>query len=474
VVVGEHLLGGGDAQPMWGLDVDTVSRLAVVEFARRARRSGRTQTSLPGEIYAGGRGFVLLRPVHDKARFLGFVGGTVRSDSLLARVYQRTGGGRNRLTIVAREGAVVGADTLRGPPRRGRRLARQMQAITPGGGQWTVEVEHTVATDGLRVLLWGVGLAVLGAIIAVLRRERHENARTAERSRELERLSTELLRANRTKSEFLANVSHELRTPLNAIVGFVDLLRDGVYGELTLRQVPPVERIAASATHLRQLVDQVLDIAKLAAGRLEVHVEPVDLRPFVIDVAGDVESLMQEKGLTLSIAVAASLPRVRTDPTHLRQILVNLVGNAVKFTESGGIAIRARLVNAPVVAGRRLTPESPALTAQMPSPDRVWVALQVIDTGIGIASADHERIFSEFEQVNAAARGDSMRRGTGLGLPISRRLANLLGGEITLESALGRGSTFALWLPVHPADLNAEPRPRRGTPDTAAKGIAQT
>ena len=161
------------------------------------------------------------------------------------------------------------------------------------------------------------------------------------------------------KSEFLANVSHELRTPLNAIVGFVDLLRDGVYGDLSARQVPPVERIAASATHLRHLVDQVLDIAKIAAGRLEVHAETIVLRPFVLNVASELESLITERGLNLSIAVGASLPRVRTDPTHLRQILVNLIGNAVKYTPAGGIAIRARLTGAadgprrpPPIAGR--------------------------------------------------------------------------------------------------------------------------
>src|SRR3712207_2843168 len=123
--------------------------------------------------------------------------------------------------------------------------------------------------------------------------------------------------ASRIKSEFLANVSHELRTPLNAIVGFVEMLRDGVYGELGPRQAQPVERIAASATHLRHLVDQVLDIAKIAAGRLEVHPEPIVLRPFVLNIVSELESLISEKGLTLSITVGATLPRGRTDPTHL-------------------------------------------------------------------------------------------------------------------------------------------------------------
>src|SRR4029077_13090742 len=137
--------------------------------------------------------------------------------------------------------------------------------------------------------LWTLGLAAVLVLGGGVLRERRQALRVAERSAELERLSSELLRANRMKSEFLANVSHELRTPLNAIVGFVDLLRDGVYGDLSPRQAPPVERIAASATHLRHLVDQVLDLAKMTAGRMEVHTESIDLRPFVLDAATEVE-----------------------------------------------------------------------------------------------------------------------------------------------------------------------------------------
>ena len=119
------------------------------------------------------------------------------------------------------------------------------------------------------------------------------------------------------KNDFLANVSHELRTPLNAIVGFVDLLREGVYGDLSPRQVKPVERIEASANHLRHLVDQILDLAKMAAGRLDVHAETLDVRPFILDVASEVESLVNEKSLSLSLVMGGSLPRIRTDPTHL-------------------------------------------------------------------------------------------------------------------------------------------------------------
>jgi len=126
---------------------------------------------------------------------------------------------------------------------------------------------------------------------------------------------------------------------------------------------------------------------------------------------------------------------------HLRQIILNLLGNALKFTPSGGIAVRARLVDATAEA-------SAATSSSVPLPPGTWIALDIADTGIGIAAADHGRIFEEFEQVNAGPRTDSRQRGSGLGLPISRRLARLLGGEITLVSEPGKGSTFTVWIPV--------------------------
>jgi len=320
--------------------------------------------------------------------------------------------------------------------------------------QWQLVVAHRRGVDRIRLVMWIISLTTVLFLGFGVIRERRQAIRVVERSAELERLYSEVARANTAKSEFLANISHELRTPLNAIVGFVELLKDGVYGDLSPRQVPPVDRIAASATHLRHLVDQVLDIAKIAAGRLEVHPETLVLRSFVLNIASELESLINERGLSLSIAVGASLPKVRTDPTHLRQILVNLIGNAVKYTPSGGIALRARLVSTVVDPSvRRHTPEDPSLVSRSPDPRRPWIALQVVDTGVGIAPADQVRIFDEFEQVNAGPRGDSMQRGTGLGLAISRRLAQLLEGDIRVESQVGRGSTFTLWLPIHPADL---------------------
>ncbi len=297
------------------------------------------------------------------------------------------------------------------------------------------------------MLGWVIAAAVAAGLLAFLLYERERRRRLRERSLELEHLSFELARANRAKSEFLANVSHELRTPLAAIVGFVDLLRDGSYGELGPRMAGPVEHIQASAEHLQALVDQILDLAKLSAGRLELHREPLSLRAFVIDVASEIEPLLIAKGLALSLQVPAALPRISTDPTHLRHILVNLLGNAIKFTATGSVVVRAAQVQDPA----RLLPEATARQRPLLAAGGAWIALQVVDTGIGIAERDQQRIFEEFEQVDAGSRGDSGRRGTGLGLSITRRLARLLDGDITVESEVGRGSTFTCWLPLDPA-----------------------
>ena len=312
---------------------------------------------------------------------------------------------------------LAGADTLTSLSAwpSGRALAgTSSRALVrlPNGGTWTVDATH--AFDDAITACGACGRSVSPACFFLalgLLREQQRALHVAARSVELERLYSDVKRANQAKSEFLANVSHELRTPLNAIVGFVELLRDGFYGDLTPRQVPPVDRIAASATHLRHLVDQVLDIAKIAAGRLEVHPETIVLRPFVLNVASELESLVSEKGLALSITVGASLPRVRTDPTHLRQILINLIGNAVKYTPTGSVSVRARLLGAPEELGARTPtpragmddPSAAALLARAPR-SGIWVALQVIDTGVGIAPTDLTRIFDEFEQVNAGPR----------------------------------------------------------------------
>ncbi|HEX2781175.1 MAG TPA: HAMP domain-containing sensor histidine kinase [Gemmatimonadaceae bacterium] len=451
-IVDDVAVTGGEHLP--AADMDTMHTLGLNALAARARTSARPLLSRPGYVFGETKGVVMMMPLCGQPRrgCSGFVAALISSEAILASALRRAPMEQSGLVILAGSDTVAVRNT--GASARGESITSTFPA--PDGTQWRIMLRHDVNMGRSRVLLWGIGLAALAALAWGMVRERREALQASDRSRELERLSTEALRANRAKSEFLANVSHELRTPLNAIVGFVDLLRDGVYGALAPRQVSPVERIAASAGHLRHLVDQVLDIAKMAAGRLEVHQESVDLRPFVLDVATEVEPLVSERQLAISMSIPATLPRVRTDPAHLRQILVNLIGNAVKYTPAGSILVRARFVDAPA-PGDAATPTYSELRTHAPDASRPWIALQVIDTGIGIAASDHARIFEEFEQVNAGPRGESMQRGTGLGLPISRRLARLLGGEVTVQSELGRGSTFTVWIPVDRSDIRVPP-----------------
>ena len=451
----------------------------LLDSLDRAKLSGRLSIGIVRDSSPAGQGKVGItmvrsgapsvtdRPAPDGAIHSLRAGLLIESDSLRALLARTAPSSRAGLAVVSGSDTVTSIDTAVGRLADPDPTTPEVIRL-PSGGTWSVQATHVVTTRMRRWGMWALGIAGVVFLAVGLLREQRRALHVAARSVELERLYSDVKRANQAKSEFLANVSHELRTPLNAIVGFVELLRDGFYGDLTPRQVPPVDRIAASATHLRHLVDQVLDIAKIAAGRLEVHSETIVLRPFVLNVASELESLVSEKGLALSITVGASLPRVRTDPTHLRQILINLIGNAVKYTPSGSVSVRARLLGAPEELGPRTPtpragmddPSAAALLAKAPR-SGIWVALQVIDTGVGIAAGDLARIFDEFEQVNAGPRGDSMQRGTGLGLAISRRLARLLGGDISVESVLGRGSTFTIWLPVSPADLARE-RPLTG------------
>jgi signal transduction histidine kinase len=449
----------------------------LMDSMHRTRASGRLLVSMlrPGP---GNGWIVLIRSVPEPPGAAGGTVGLVVDGDSLKALLERTGSD-TRVSL----SVLTGTDTLvtLGAGGDGAQAPGETVPTTvrlPNGGAWQVVAQHALASSSFRLGLWALGVLGVAFLALGLLREQRRAIQVADRSMELERLYSDVKRANQAKSEFLANVSHELRTPLNAIVGFVELLRDGFYGDLSPRQVPPVDRIAASATHLRHLVDQVLDIAKIAAGRLEVHAETIVLRPFVLNVASELESLVSEKGLAFSITVGASLPRVRTDPTHLRQILINLIGNAVKYTHTGTVSVRARLVGTPPATNARLTPARPPTPAggeelagstllKRAPRSGAWVALQVVDSGVGIAASDLERIFDEFEQVNAGPRGDSMQRGTGLGLAISRRLARLLGGDISVESELGRGSTFTVWLPVNPADLTRERPGPVGEPASA-------
>jgi signal transduction histidine kinase len=238
---------------------------------------------------------------------------------------------------------------------------------------------------------------------------------------ELKDNNLQLERANRLKSEFLASVSHELRTPMNAIIGYTKLMLDGLDGELTEQQTADLERVVQAADNLLGLINGLLDLAKIEAGKMELNVEEVDL-PLVID---DVIELMRAsadaKSLSLRTEISPALPTAWADRARIRQVLVNLMANAVKFTEHGGVTIRASIVDG-------------------------WITIAVVDTGVGIPPEAQTYIFDEFRQVDAS----TTRRygGTGLGLAISKRLIALHGGRIWVDSSIGVGSTFLFTLPV--------------------------
>ncbi len=258
---------------------------------------------------------------------------------------------------------------------------------------------------------------------------------TEETSRDLALKISELERANRMKAQFLANMSHELRTPLNSVIGFSEMLLIGALGSLPDQQRDALETVSRNGRHLLGLVNDVLDLSKVEAGRMELHLTQTDVRAVVGDVITGMESLIQAKGHKILMELGDAPLLLNADEMRLRQILYNLLSNAVKFTGTGGrITVRAgqRRTPLPVPGGRRI------------ERDAVWVS--VTDTGIGIAREDVPRLFTEFTQVDASL---SRRfEGTGLGLALCRRFVEMHGGLIGVESAPGRGSTFWIELPL--------------------------
>ena len=240
--------------------------------------------------------------------------------------------------------------------------------------------------------------------------------------REIADKSEQLALASQHKSQFLANMSHELRTPLNAILGYAELLVDGIYGVLADRPKGVLERIQNNGKHLLALINDVLDLAKIEAGQLTLTLEDYALAEVVRSVVTATEPLATSKGLKFTAVLQDNMPMGHGDARRISQVLLNLVGNAIKFTEAGEIEIRASSTNG-------------------------QFQLTVRDTGPGIADADQERIFGEFQQIdNTNTRN---KGGTGLGLAISKRMVEIQGGTIWVESVVGEGSTFRVVLPVH-------------------------
>ena len=233
--------------------------------------------------------------------------------------------------------------------------------------------------------------------------------------------SSELERAYRLKSEFLANMSHELRTPINALIGYTALMLDRIYGDLTTKQVEGLTRIQASAQHLLALINDILDLARIEAGKTPVRLETFELRPLLVELAAQMEPLVKRKSLEFKVSIDQHIPMVLTDPTKVKQIVLNLLSNAVKFTNRGHVSFGASAVGNDVV-------------------------VRVSDTGIGIKPQHLDVIFEEFRQVDQSRTREY--GGTGLGLSITRKLVTLLGGELSVASEYGHGTTFVVKLPV--------------------------
>jgi signal transduction histidine kinase len=238
---------------------------------------------------------------------------------------------------------------------------------------------------------------------------------------EIEDKSRQLEEASQHKSQFLANMSHELRTPLNSILGYTELMADGAYGEPSERMMGVLKRLEANGRHLLGLINDVLDLSKIEAGQLVLELSDYSVQDIAQTVRSTLEPLAADKRLAFKVEMRTDLPPGRGDGRRLTQVLINLVGNAIKFTDAGEVAIKAEANNGSF-------------------------HVSVRDTGPGISGTDQAKLFQEFQQAdNAITR---KKGGTGLGLAISKRIIEMHGGKIWVESQVGRGSTFAFTLPV--------------------------
>jgi len=429
------------------------------EALERARSERSPTVTRSVALVGGARGMLVYVPVIRERKIIGYIGGGLAYQALFNDALAGQLQGRFAYRISDASGGVIAIS-----PNYPRQLASLVtRPVSFAGGRgWTLDVaipRFQPLTS--RLVTWTVGLLLLLLVVFLVLREEARARRFAAHSFDLELMSRDLLdanvrledraqqiaEANRAKSRFLANVSHELRTPLNAIVGYNSLAIDGIYGALPAPLNGAHGRIRAAAEHLLALVNDVLDLSKIEVGRMEIDLEVADIGALLDSVVTVIEPIASGTGLHVDVIIGRDVPRITTDGRHVRQILLNLASNAIKFTERGSVTLIARRSDAGNGESVRITVE---------------------DSGTGIAPDDLARIFEEFEQVRPSGRGDSLERGTGLGLAIARKLARLLGGEIEVSSTEGVGSRFTLDLPLH------APKPTHDAADDSHAGASDS